>query len=120
MPAPAGAIVGLLPVYLHLSILQVPLSPRFAPVEIVYVLAVAMLMASRVPHYSGKSIGRVPREYVAVVLFALVAGILLLANFPMETLAAMTIVYLAAIPFSIRRFEQMRRAALTEAAPPSS
>jgi hypothetical protein len=38
----------------------------------------------------------------------------------METLAAMTIVYLAAIPFSIRRFEQMRRAALTEAAPPSS
>jgi CDP-diacylglycerol---serine O-phosphatidyltransferase len=120
MPAPAGAIVGLLPVYLHLSILQVPLSPRFAPVEIVYVLVVAMLMASRVPHYSGKSTGRVPREYVAVVLFALVAGILLLANFPMETLAAMTIVYLAAIPFSIRRFEQMRRAALTEAAPPPS
>jgi CDP-diacylglycerol--serine O-phosphatidyltransferase len=117
MPAPAGAIVGLLPVYLHLSILQVPLSPDFAPVEIVYVLAIALLMASRVPHYSGKSIGRVPREYVAVVLFALAAGVLLLANFPMETLAAMTVVYLAAIPFSIRRFEQLRRAA--EAPPPA-
>jgi len=110
MPAPAGAIVGLLPVYLHLSVLQVPLSPAMAPVEIAYVLIIALLMASRVPHFSGKSIGRVPREYVAVVLFALAAAILLLANFPMETLAAMTIAYLAAIPFSIRRFERLRRA----------
>ncbi len=109
MPAPAGAIVGLLPVYLHLSVLQAPLSPAMAPVEIAYVLIIALLMASRVPHFSGKSIGRVPREYVAVVLFALAAAILLLANFPMETLAAMTIAYLAAIPFSIRRFERLRR-----------
>ena len=110
MPAPAGAIVGLLPVYLHLSVLNVPLSPDLAPVEIVYVLIVASLMASRVPHFSGKSIGRVPREYVAVVLFGLAAAVLLLANFPMETLAAMTLAYLAAIPFSIRRFERLRRA----------
>ena len=42
--------------------------------EAVYVLAVALLMASRVPHYSGKSIGRVPREYVAVVLIGVAAG----------------------------------------------
>jgi CDP-diacylglycerol---serine O-phosphatidyltransferase len=110
MPAPAGAITGLLPVYLHLSLLHAPRSPALAPFEIAYVLAIAWLMASRVPHFSGKSIGRVPRDYVAVVLFALAAGILLLANFPMEMLAAMTLVYLAAIPFSIKRFGQMRRA----------
>ena len=109
MPAPAGAIVGLLPVYLHLSVLHVPLSPAMAPVEIAYVLIVALLMASRVPHFSGKSIGRVPRDYVAVVLFGSAAGVLLLANFPMETLAAMTLAYLGAIPFSIRRFERLRR-----------
>jgi CDP-diacylglycerol--serine O-phosphatidyltransferase len=111
MPAPAGAIVGLLPVYLHFSVLHVPVSPAFAPVEVAYVLIVALLMASRVPHFSGKSMRRVPREYVAVVLFGLVAGILLLANFPMETLAAITLAYLVAIPFSIRRFERLRRAA---------
>ena len=110
MPAPAGAITGLLPVYLHLSLLHVPRSPALAPFEIAYVLVIASLMASRVPHFSGKSIGRVPREYVAVVLFALAAGILLLANFPMEMLAATTLAYLAAIPFSIKRFEEMRRA----------
>jgi CDP-diacylglycerol--serine O-phosphatidyltransferase len=118
MPAPAGAIVGLLPVYLHLSVLQVPLSPDFAPVEIAYVLFVALLMASRVPHYSGKSIGRVPRDYVAAVLVSLAAAVLLLAAFPMEMLAAMTLVYLAAIPFSVWRFERLRRAAETEASPP--
>jgi CDP-diacylglycerol---serine O-phosphatidyltransferase len=110
MPAPAGAIAGLLPVYLHLSILHAPLSPNMAPAEVAYVLAIALLMASRVPHFSGKSIGRVPREYVAPVLFASAAGVLLLANFPMETLAAATIAYLAAIPFSIRRFARQRRA----------
>jgi CDP-diacylglycerol--serine O-phosphatidyltransferase len=117
MPAPAGAIVGLLPVYLHLSVLRIPLSPAFAPVEIAYVLIIALLMASRVPHFSGKSIGRVPREYVAVVLFASAAAVLLLANFPMETLAAATLAYLVSIPFSVRRFERMRRAAETATAP---
>jgi CDP-diacylglycerol---serine O-phosphatidyltransferase len=117
MPAPAGAILGLLPVYLHLSVLHIPLSPDLAPVEIAYVLIIALLMASRVPHFSGKSIGRVPRDYVAAVLVALAAGVLLLAAFPMETLAAMTVAYLAAIPFSIRRFEELRRAAEAEAAP---
>ena len=68
MPAPAGAIVGLLPVYLHYALDLGPPTPRFALVESLYVLGVALLMASRVPHFSGKSIGRVPREYVAVVL----------------------------------------------------
>jgi CDP-diacylglycerol---serine O-phosphatidyltransferase len=117
MPAPAGAIAGLLPVYLHLSILHAPLSPALAPVEVVYVLIIALLMASRVPHFSGKSIGRVPREYVAAVLFASAAGVLLLANFPMETLAAATIAYLAAIPFSVRRFARQRRAEAAQAEP---
>ena len=33
--------------------------------ESLYVLAIAFLMASRVPHFSGKSIGRVPREHMS-------------------------------------------------------
>ena len=73
-------------------------------------LAIAFLMASQIPHFSGKSIGRVPREYVAVVLFGLAAGVLLLANFPMEMLVAMSLAYLASIPFSIRRFRRLRSA----------
>ena len=68
MPAPAGAIVGLLPIYLHYAFDLGPPTPGSAVVESLYVLGVALLLASRVPHFSGKSLGRVPREYVAVVL----------------------------------------------------
>jgi CDP-diacylglycerol---serine O-phosphatidyltransferase len=117
MPAPAGAVTGLLPVFLHLSLFNVPIVRALAPLEIAYVLAIAFLMASQIPHFSGKSIGRVPREYVAVVLFGLAAGVLLLANFPMEMLVALSLVYLASIPFSIRRFRQMRRAGAELASP---
>ena len=104
MPAPAGAIVALLPLYLNLSILAVPNVRAVVPLEIAYVLVVALLMASRIPHFSGKRIGRVPREYVIVVLFGVVACMLLLAIFPMEMLIGLTFVYLATIPFAMRRF----------------
>jgi CDP-diacylglycerol--serine O-phosphatidyltransferase len=108
MPAPAGAIVGLLPVYLRFSVFGGGGEPKFVGLQIVYVLGVALLMASRVPHFSGKSIGRVPRENIAVVLIGLAAGVLLLANFPIETLIALSVLYLATIPFAVRRFQAMR------------
>ena len=61
-------------------------------------LGVALLMASRVPHFSGKSIGRVPQEYVAPVLIGLAAALLLIVNFPLQSLVALSLAYLAAIP----------------------
>jgi len=41
---------------------------------------------------------------VIVVLFGFVTCILLLAIFPMEMLIALSFIYLATIPFAIRRF----------------
>jgi CDP-diacylglycerol---serine O-phosphatidyltransferase len=105
MPAPAGAIVGLLPVYLNLSILAVPNTRAVAPFEIAYVLLIALLMASPVPHFSGKNIGRVPRDYVLGVLFGVAASLLLLATFTMEMLICLTLIYLATIPAAMRRFK---------------
>jgi CDP-diacylglycerol---serine O-phosphatidyltransferase len=110
MPAPAGAIVGLLPLYLNLSILAVPNTRALAPFEIAYVLIIALLMVSRLPHFSGKRIGRVPREYVLVVLFGIAACLLLLATFTMEMLIGLTFVYLATIPMAIRRFNALAAA----------
>ena len=111
MPAPAGAIVGLLPIYLHYAFDFGPSTQRFALIESLYVLAIALLMASRVPHFSGKSLGRVPREYVAVVLVGVVAALLLVFNFPMQALVAVTLAYLASIPFAVRRYQALDRAA---------
>jgi CDP-diacylglycerol---serine O-phosphatidyltransferase len=104
MPAPAGAILGLLPLYLNFSFLGLPATHATAPFEIGYVLLIAFLMASRIPHFSAKKVGRVPREYVIVVLFAIAALILLLASFPMEVLACLSLVYLATIPLAVMKY----------------
>jgi CDP-diacylglycerol--serine O-phosphatidyltransferase len=109
MPAPAGAVVGLLPVYLRFLSSGAPLNSAFLTgLEIVYVVVIALLMASRVPHFSGKSIGRVPREYVAVVLIGVAAALLIIANYPLEALVAVSLGYLGTIPFSIRQFQRLR------------
>jgi CDP-diacylglycerol--serine O-phosphatidyltransferase len=110
MPAPAGAIVVLLPLYLHLSALELASSRTLVVFEIAYVLVVAGLMASRIPHWSGKTVGRIPREQVIVVLFAVAVVILLLSTFPMEMMAVVTLIYLALIPVSVRRFQRLRLA----------
>lgn len=123
MPSPAGAIVVLLPIYLHLSVFQLPQDRTFVPILIVYVLLVAFLMVSRIPHFSGKQMGRVPREYFLLVMLAVVAGILLLASYPAEVLVVLTLLYLALIPLAWRRFKALeaadeQAAAGAEAAPP--
>jgi CDP-diacylglycerol--serine O-phosphatidyltransferase len=110
MPAPAGAIVGLLPIYLHQ--LGLPIEPRYVPIEIAYVLLIAFLMASRIPHLSGKQIGRVPRDMVLLALFGVAVVILLLATFPMQMLVALTFAYLCSIPFSVHLYRRFSRAAV--------
>ncbi len=110
LPAPAGAIVGLLPLYFHLSSLTEPDWHLPVPVEIAYVIGVAFLMASRIPHFSGKRIGRIPREYFIVVLFGVAVTLLLLATFPMEMMIVLSLAYMATIPFAVRRFRRYERA----------
>ena len=109
MPAPAGAIVALLPLYLHLSALDWVFERWAVGLEIVYLLCVAGLMASTIPHFSGKSIGRVPREQVIPVLFGVAVLVLLLVTFPMEVLAGLVILFLALIPFSLRSHRRYLR-----------
>src|SRR5881275_969962 len=52
MPAPAGAITVLLPIYLFF--IEVPGVFFPAPLTFLYTLAIALLMVSRLPVYSGK------------------------------------------------------------------
>jgi CDP-diacylglycerol---serine O-phosphatidyltransferase len=120
MPAPAGAIVGLLPLYIHLSVLGLPNTYAFVPFEIAYILLVAFLMVSPIPHFSGKGIGRVPRDFVIAVLFGVAVVVLLLATYPMEMLAFLGLAYLVSIPFAVYRykaFAEADRARLAEIAP---
>jgi CDP-diacylglycerol--serine O-phosphatidyltransferase len=110
MPAPAGAVTVLLPLYLHFSALELPASKAFVPFYIIYVLAIAFLMASRIPHFSGKRIGRIPRDLVIPVLFGVGVTALLLAIYPMELLAVVSLAFLAMIPLSVKRYNALAKA----------
>jgi len=78
-----------------------------------YILAVALLMVSRVPTYSGKTMRpRVRRDQVLPILGGGVLAIVCLIAFPWETLTLMAFLYLALIPFSIRAYRGHKAADL--------
>ncbi len=105
MPAPAGAITVLLPLYLQQAGL---LSLQSMPALIAaYTLFLAFLLVSTIPTYSGKNLGGPIRwEYVLPILVGVGLVMALLVTYPYETLALATIAYLAMIPFSYRQFAQ--------------
>lgn len=108
MPAPAGALCVLLPIYVDfLGLAHVPAA---APVEMLYVLLIAFLTASRIPTFSGKKIGaRVSREWVLPLFIVAVALVLLLIFYPWETLTALIVTYLVTIPLGVRHYKRLGR-----------
>ncbi len=109
IPAPAGAGTSLLPIYLHF--LGVPVGPAAVPLVIAYTIALALLVVSTVPTYSGKTMGkRIPREWVLPIFVLTVAVFGLVVSFPFEALALAAFAYLALIPVGIAHYRRLRRA----------
>lgn len=105
VPAPAGAMIVLLPVYLEF--VGAPHGFLTAPLVIIYTLIVALLLVSRFPTWSGKPVGdRIPRDLVLPLFVLVVLVVALLLSFPWETMTVLTIAYLAALPFSWRSFQR--------------
>jgi CDP-diacylglycerol---serine O-phosphatidyltransferase len=117
VPAPAGAIIVLLPIYA--AFLGLPRSPFLTWLTLAYTLAVAALMVSRLPVYSGKRIGtRVTPEMVGPVIILLVLFVALLIAYPWIILTIGTLCYLASLPFgwvSYRTYEERAREGRAEA-----
>jgi CDP-diacylglycerol---serine O-phosphatidyltransferase len=111
MPAPAGAITVLLPIYA--AFLGLPRSNVLTWVMLFYTLAIALLMVSRLPVFSGKRVGtRVPTEMVGPVILLVILSVALLLAYPWVLLTAATLAYLASLPLgylSYRRYEQKSR-----------
>ncbi len=105
-PAPAGAGLALAPMYLgFLGIIDDghAYSVFVAP----YIVAVALLMVSRVPTFSGKTMGpKVRRDLVLPILGCGVLVIVCLISFPWETLTLFALLYIALIPVSIRSYRR--------------
>ncbi len=111
VPAPAGAICVLLPMYLVLvGLPQLP-----ATLTAFYVLAIGFLMVSRLPVFSGKTFGaKVEREMVLPVVVMVVLFIALLVSYPWHLLSVCSILYLACLPLgwmSYRKHETNARVA---------
>ncbi len=107
MPAPAGALTCLLPVYAVLA--GMPKWPGLPQVVLVYTLFIAFLTVSTIPTFSFKRLGNwVPRENVMPVFVGFVFLVALLVAYPFETLIILTLVYLALIPASIHRFQALK------------
>jgi CDP-diacylglycerol--serine O-phosphatidyltransferase len=118
VPAPAGALIVMLPIYLEL--LDVPKAP--ATLTFLYTLAIAVLMVSRLPVFSGKRVGRrVPPEMVLPVFVLVVLFFALLIAYPWWVLSIGTLCYLACLPLgwlsyrSYQRKDAMAAAAAHEA-----
>ncbi|WP_210485713.1 CDP-diacylglycerol--serine O-phosphatidyltransferase [Microvirga antarctica] len=108
MPAPAGAVTSLLPLYL--SFLGVPMEAAAAPVVLVYLLGLAFLMVSTIPVYSGKTLGKsVPRHWVLPIFVLSVAGFGLLVSFPFEVLTGITLIFLGTIPLGVMKYRRLER-----------
>jgi CDP-diacylglycerol---serine O-phosphatidyltransferase len=115
MPAPAGAITVLLPIYVHL--LGIPHLGFPVTLTLIYTLAIAFLMVSRLPVLSGKKIGkRISPDMVAPVFLLVVMFVALLIAYPWEVLTAGTLLYLASLPFGFREYRRLVQADAVAAA----
>ncbi len=103
IPAPAGAMTVLLPLYLNgtglVRVQDYPLAIAL------FTLAIAFLLVSTIPTWSGKLLGeRISRDYV-LPIFASVALVLgLLWSYPFQTASVLTMIYLALVPLSYHRY----------------
>lgn len=103
VPAPMGAMLVLLPVYL--GFLGVEPSPLFVYASVAYTVLIGYLLVSRLPVWSGKS-GRVRRDLMLPLLLVAVLYVALLMSFTWEVLSATVVAYLCLLPFSARAWQR--------------
>ena len=100
---------------LALAKVGVPVPEDAAWLVGLYAVVIALLMVSRLPTFSGKSIGAdIPRDSVLPVLVAVVLFTALLVSYPYSVIAAGTVLYLAHLPFAWAAWR--KRAAVGETA----
>lgn len=117
VPAPAGAVLVMLPLYLSFLRLGVEPTRLTAFIATGFTILVAFLLVSRLPVYSGKTF-KIPGDKVLPIILGVVLYILLLMTYPWYTLTASVAGYLVFLPFSVLSYS--KRAKLEgEKVPPS-
>jgi len=120
-PAPAGAGLAMAPMYLgFLDVISD--GHTVAWLVLPYIVAVALLMISRVPTFSGKTLGsRISRDLVLPILGVIVLLAVSLIAFTWEVLTALSIIYIGLLPLGVASYRRQKAAherRLTEAPEP--
>src|ERR1700712_3794360 len=112
VPAPAGAITVLLPIYL--AFLGMPTPP--AMLTALYTLLIAFLMVSCLPVFAGNAVRMgVPPELVLPVFVSVVFFIALLIGYPWHILTACSVLFLLSLPIGWKSYRNHERAAAAKA-----
>jgi CDP-diacylglycerol--serine O-phosphatidyltransferase len=104
VPAPLGALLVLLPVYLGFLGMEATRYTAYA--SAVYTMAIGYLLVSRIPVWSGKAQGVIRRENALPFILLVVVYVALLMYFPWEMLTATSIFYLCTLPFGARHWKK--------------
>lgn len=107
IPAPAGAGMALLPLFIWL--LSPEFFERFAGANFIvgfWIIFCASLMVSRIPTWSSKQI-KMPSKMVMPALAFIALLIAAIVQAPWPTLTAICTIYIASIPFSIMHFQKI-------------
>jgi CDP-diacylglycerol--serine O-phosphatidyltransferase len=108
VPAPAGAGLVLVPMFLSFEFGAAPF--RAPELNGVVLAAVAILMVSRVPTFSFKRF-RVPSQWALPMLLAIGLLAAFLTTDPWGTFIVVGFLYIGSIPVSIRSYRRLQRAA---------
>ncbi|WP_241524002.1 CDP-diacylglycerol--serine O-phosphatidyltransferase [Oceaniglobus indicus] len=101
VPAPAGAVLVMLPMYLFFTFEVAPDDPLPELAISAWIVAVGLLMVSRIPTYSIKKT-TIARERARYLMIAVIGFIAALLTYTWVTLSVVTLAYLVSIPFSAR------------------
>lgn len=105
VPAPAGALLVLLPVYL--GFLGIAPLGIFAYASTIYTILIGCLLVSRLPVWSGKSeTSHIRRDLVLPLILGVVLYVALLMSFTWEVLVVTVLAYLISLPFGARSWHR--------------
>ncbi|MBV1934040.1 MAG: CDP-diacylglycerol--serine O-phosphatidyltransferase [Parvibaculaceae bacterium] len=119
VPAPAGALLVMLPLYLSFE--GATGLPELPWLIALHTALVAFLMVSRIPSFSGKRLGiKISRDKVAPILLGVALFAALWVSYPWIMLAALSIGYLILLPVSSWRYAQNKAQQITPYDDPDS
>ena len=99
VPAPAGALIVMLPVYIELH--GYTLGQWQAAIATAYVLLCAFLLVSNLPTFSGKRVGaRIRRDLVMPIMIATVVLAAFLITYPWQFMTFLAVIYLVSLPIA--------------------